>query len=63
MKKNKRYEITVSKCVYHIIDEFESREEALEHAVKMRNLLGKVHGSFGKPVFFDIEEASEVTDE
>jgi hypothetical protein len=55
-----RYEISVSKVVYHIIDEFSSREEALEHAVKMRNILGKVHGSFGKPVFFDLEEAGEV---
>lgn len=59
MKKTKRYEITVSKSVYHLIDEFDSEDEARAHAIKMRDTLAKVHGSFGKPVFYDLEEVSE----
>lgn len=58
----KRYEITVSKVIYHLIDEFASEEEARAHGLKMRDILGKQHGSFGKPVFYDIEEAGEVTE-
>jgi hypothetical protein len=58
MKKVKRYEITVSKCVYHLIDEFDSEEEARAHAIKMRDTLAKVHGSFGKRVFYDLEEVT-----
>lgn len=54
----KRYEITVSKSVYHLIDEFNSEEEAREHAIKMRDTLAKVYGSFGKPVFYELEEVS-----
>jgi len=58
----KRYEITVSKVIYHIIDEFASEEDAREHALMMRQMLGKVHGSIVKPVFYELEEAGEVTE-
>lgn len=53
----KRYEITVSKVIYHLVDEFENEEEARAHALKMRDSLAQKHGSFGKPIFYELEEA------
>jgi hypothetical protein len=56
----KHYEITVSKVVYRLVDEFESEGEARAFAISQRDLMKALEkDSRAVEYFYDLEEAGE----
>ena len=55
----KHYEVTVSKVVYRLVDEFESEEQAREFAITQRELLKALDKDSKVEYFYELEEAGE----
>lgn len=55
----KNYEITVSKVVYRVVDEFESEGQAREFAITWRDLMRELDKDLRTEYFYDLEEAGE----
>jgi hypothetical protein len=56
----KNYEVTVSKVVYRLVDEFESEAEARAFAISQRDLMKALEkDSRAVEYFYDLEEAGE----
>jgi hypothetical protein len=55
----KHYEITVSKVVYRLVDEFEDEAEARAFAITRRDLMKELEKDSRVEYFYDLEEASE----
>jgi hypothetical protein len=55
----KHYEITLSKVVYRLVDEFESEGEARAFAITRRDLMRELDKDSKVEYFYDLEEAGE----
>jgi c-di-AMP phosphodiesterase-like protein len=55
----KNYEVTVSKVVYRLIDEFESEDQARAFAISQRDLVRELDKDSRVEYFYDVEEAGE----
>jgi hypothetical protein len=55
----KNYEVTVSKVVYRLIDEFEDENEARAFAITRRDLMRELEKDSRVEYFYDLEEAGE----
>jgi hypothetical protein len=56
----KVYEVTVSKVVYKLIDEFKTEEEARAYAIAKRDKLRELRDDNKVEYFYDLEEVSNV---
>jgi hypothetical protein len=56
----KVYEITISKVVYRIIDEFNTEEEARAYAITNRDRYSELLDDNKVEYFYDLEEVSNV---
>lgn len=52
----KRYNVTVSKVVYNLTDEFDTFEEARDKGIAVRNALREADTTYNVEYFFDVEE-------
>jgi hypothetical protein len=52
----KYYEITVSKVVYRLVDEFESEAEARTFAITRRDLMRELEKDSRVEYFYELEE-------
>lgn len=55
----KNYEVTVSKVVYRLVDEFEDENEARSFAITRRDLMRELDKDSRVEYFYDVEEAGE----
>ena len=55
----KNYEVTVSKVVYRLVDEFESEEQARAFAITRRDLMRELDKDSRVEYFYEVEEAGE----
>ena len=55
----KHYNVTVSKVVYDLTDEFDTFEEARDKGIAVRNALSAADTSYNVRYFFDIEELED----
>lgn len=55
----KNYEVTVSKVMWRLVDEFESEEQARAFAIEHRELMKASEEDSRVEYFYDLEEAGE----
>jgi hypothetical protein len=55
----KNYEVTVSKVVYRLVDEFEDENEARAFGISRRDLMRELDKDSRVEYFYDVEEAGE----
>jgi hypothetical protein len=59
----KRYNVTVSKVVYNLTDEFATFEEARDKGIAVRNRLREQDKAYLGEYFFEVEELEDEVDE
>ena len=55
----KHYNVTVSKVVYDLTDEFDTFEEARDKGIAVRNALSAADKSYNVRYFFEVEELED----
>jgi hypothetical protein len=58
-----RYNVTVSKVVYNITDEFDNFLEARDQGIAVRNALFSGDKGYNPQYFFEVEELEDEVDE